>query len=308
MHFLRLIRWKNLLIIAATQSLLRYAVIHPMLGKAGMDSYFSDIQFAILVISTILVAAGGYVINDLFDQETDRMNKQGNVVIGKIISPDSAWRIYFIINAVALAGTLYTSIVIGRLLTGLLLYFSSVSGLYLYSMRMKGSVLAGNLMISGFSALVLLVVWLAEFLALTQYIIVIDNRHITEISLITLAYSVFAFLVSLQREIVKDAQDVEGDKAAGLVTFCIVYGLSGARKLTVLLSAITMLLLTIGQIALYNLGFTILAFWYLLVQGLLIYFVFSVLRTTNPADFKLPSMVAKVIMVAGILGMQLFLL
>lgn len=308
MHTFKLIRWKNLLIIAATQSLLRYAVIHPMLSEAGIESYFSDFRFFILVVSTMLVAAGGYVINDLFDQETDRSNKHGNVVIGKHISTLSAWKIYFIVNAIALVGTIYTGYVTGRLLTGLLLYFSCLSGLYLYSMRMKSSVLVGNLMISGFSALVMLIVWLAEFLALKQFVVVHGNRQIELISLIVLGYSVFAFLVSMQREIVKDAEDMSGDKAAGLTTFCVVHGLGRTRKLTTVFSVSTMLLLAVGQAALYNLGLEMLALWYILVQGLMVYFILVVARAAVPSDFRLPSMIAKAVMVTGVLGMQLFML
>jgi 4-hydroxybenzoate polyprenyltransferase len=37
----------------------------------------------LLVLSTVLIAAGGYVINNILDQKTDAINKPNNVIIEK---------------------------------------------------------------------------------------------------------------------------------------------------------------------------------------------------------------------------------
>ena len=70
--FFKLIRTKNLLIIAISQYLIRYAIIIPMTDSKSL----SDLQFFYLVLSTIFIAAAGYIINDYFDTRVDRLNNQ----------------------------------------------------------------------------------------------------------------------------------------------------------------------------------------------------------------------------------------
>ncbi len=85
MAYLRLIRYKNLIIITLLQILLRYGLIIPILEKYKIDPALSDITFFLLVFSTILLAASGYVINDYFDLRTDRINRPDNVIVGKLV-------------------------------------------------------------------------------------------------------------------------------------------------------------------------------------------------------------------------------
>ena len=68
--FCRLIRTKNLLIIAISQYLIRYAIIIPMTDSKSLN----DVQFFYLVLSTVFIAAAGYIINDYFDTRVDRLS------------------------------------------------------------------------------------------------------------------------------------------------------------------------------------------------------------------------------------------
>ena len=86
LHFIKLIRYPNLLIIVLTQYLFRYAIMIPILNIENIKPAFSDVDFALLVFSTILIAAAGYIINDYFDMRTDRINKPHKMIIGKYFS------------------------------------------------------------------------------------------------------------------------------------------------------------------------------------------------------------------------------
>ena len=88
-NILRLVRYKNLLIVILTQYLIRYCIIKPMLEVNNMDLQFSNFNFLLLVIATVLITAGGYVINDYFDTKTDRVNRPDNMVIGTKINEDN---------------------------------------------------------------------------------------------------------------------------------------------------------------------------------------------------------------------------
>ena len=101
MNIFKLIRIQNLFIIAFTQYLMRYAVIFPMLESKGFESQFSDLNFFFLVLTTVLLAAAGYVINDYFDTRTDLVNRPKTVIVGKSIKRRTAMALHIFLNLIA---------------------------------------------------------------------------------------------------------------------------------------------------------------------------------------------------------------
>jgi len=83
-----LIRFPNLLIIAFTQYAMRYLLMEPLLPSDTFELQFGNSQFALLVLSTMLIAAAGYIINDYFDTRADLINKPTRVVVGVAISSE----------------------------------------------------------------------------------------------------------------------------------------------------------------------------------------------------------------------------
>ena len=137
--YLRLVRWKNLLIIGLTQLFFIY------LTKAQFLE-FKDIA---LIISTLLTAAGGYVINDFYDLEADKINKPNKVFIGKTIPKDHSRRFYFLLVILALWIGYYA---FGPNTT-YILYINVL--LFLYSYRLKRWPLIGNIAVSICTAMVI---------------------------------------------------------------------------------------------------------------------------------------------------------
>lgn len=91
----RLIRLPNLIIVAVTQGLIYYQLLHKTFRKYSLSGTFNSLEFALFAVATILVTASGYIINDIYDIETDRVNKPDKRIIQVHLSKSNAWKIYF---------------------------------------------------------------------------------------------------------------------------------------------------------------------------------------------------------------------
>src|SRR5687767_11217628 len=100
LELLKLMRWQNLLIIAVTQYLVRFFIIKPVFFNYKIEHSLSEWQFALFVLATVCIAAAGYIINDYFDVEIDRINKPDDMVIGNMISKRTAFQLHLVFNAV----------------------------------------------------------------------------------------------------------------------------------------------------------------------------------------------------------------
>ncbi|MDR2888072.1 MAG: geranylgeranylglycerol-phosphate geranylgeranyltransferase [Bacteroidales bacterium] len=253
--FLKLIRWQNLVIVALTMTMMRYAVLEPLLGKlqviiiqgsvgeAVMELQFPPVNFIFLIAATIFIAAGGYVINDCFDIKTDIINR-GKVIVGYKISRRRAMALY---NAFSLAGValgFFISWQSGYLLLGVM--FLIVSGLlYFYSASYKRQFLIGNIMIAFLTAMTPLLVAIYEWPAVYRFYSA-NAAKVPELGFMfywTGGFAVFAFITTLIREIIKDIEDYEGDKVCGHNTLPIMLGVSASKIIAAALIVITITML-----------------------------------------------------------------
>ena len=304
---LRLIRVPNLGIIILTQYLLRYCILAPYIysGANSVMSPFTD--FSLLVLATLLIAAGGYVINDYFDIKIDRINRPDKVVVNRIITPRGTIKLHMILNVIAIVIGFYLAYRI-RILSFAFL-FPFISGLlWIYSAKYKRVLIWGNLIVSALSAFVILIVWLFEFFWIRMspdfFVTAIpDFRWVTKIFL---AYALFAFLVSLFREIIKDMEDCGGDATNDCLTLPVVAGMKVSAWVVATLVVFTILLLAYGQVILSRMEMGLL-FWYLMIAIQLpaLYLLFKVFRAKDKNDYANLSMLSKLIMVAGILSLEI---
>ena len=165
--FLRLIRIQNLVIIIITQYIMRYCIIEPFLKINSFSLQLSNFHFFLLVISTILIAAAGYVINDYFDTRTDRLNRPNEVVIDKEIPRRYAILLHLIMNFIGVGIGIYLSFYIK--VPGLSIVFIVTAGLlWFYSTDYKRQFLIGNILVSIMTAAVPILVILYEMPLLWQ--------------------------------------------------------------------------------------------------------------------------------------------
>jgi 4-hydroxybenzoate polyprenyltransferase len=295
---LRLIRWPNLLIVAISQVLIRQCILFPILKQSGMEPQLPLSLFVILVIATVFVTAGGYAINDYFDRKIDRVNKPQSLIVGNLIYPRHAmaYHLFFTISGLLL-GT-WVALRVGELYLSMV--FFMVSGLlWFYSTTYKRELLLGNVIIAILTALV-------PFLVLLYELPLLARNYGSGISPITrvlviwvLGFSLFAFLVNLNREIVKDAEDFEGDQAYGKKTIPVVWGMEAARWISVTFTGLTIALLVCVWFWFIRDNITLIYFLVMLIIPLVLV-LFMLLKSLNKTMLHKASFWLKIVMLSGL--------
>ena len=239
LHFLKLIRPANLIIIALTMYGLRLLILSVLLPEASQDfSIFNEPDFFLLVLSTVIIAAGGNIINDYFDVKIDRINKPESLIIDKYIKRRVAMLTHFTMNFVAVMIGLYLGIKYGNWWP-VIFHLFTTSVLWFYSLSLKRKFLIGNVSIAILTALVpmLVLFFYGDLFTITLRPPVNDAFALKFI----LVYSFFAFLTTLIREIQKDFADIKGDAANGCKTVPIYIGEKNGRMLIYALFIITLI-------------------------------------------------------------------
>jgi 4-hydroxybenzoate polyprenyltransferase len=302
--FLKLFRWHNLLIIAATQYLFRYAIILPALEAGGIYPVLSHLEFLLLVLATMMIGAAGYAINDYFDLRIDRINKPGRIVLGKDLSRRHAIFSHSLLNILAVAIGVFLSWRIG--FWPLAVVFLAVPTLlWLYSIRYKRKFLVGNLLVAFLSAFVIGIVWVVEYRSLE------GTAGLQPVSamvgLFARVFAFFAFFTTLVREVIKDVEDVKGDARAGCKTIPVILGVSATRKLLLVMIFLIVVFVGYFQYYLFTTGWQLLvAYLLFLVQIPSLGLLLQGFKATSPPDYRRMQQLLKFVMLAGVLTMLLF--
>ena len=295
MKYLKLIRFQNLLMIALMQCIIRYG----FLKLQKVELALADWQFALLVLSTIFIAAGGYIINDIMDQETDSINRPNQVIVGRSISESMAYNLYFGFTiAGALIGFYLSNLIYRDNFFGIFIITSLL--LYIYATSFKQIAVIGNILVSLALALSVIIVGLFDIIPATDQV----NRFQMMLWLeLLFDYAVFAFLLNFIREIIKDLEDIKGDYNQGMRTLPIVLGVSRTAKVVAVITAIaTVILLWYINNHLMNSGLYIATIYALVfLVSPLIFAVVKVWTAATQKEFHLLSNVMKAIIFFGIL-------
>lgn len=258
----------------------------------------ADWQYGLLVLSTVLIAAGGYVINNIFDQETDNDNKPNDVIVGKSISETQAYNLYFALTVSGVALGFYLSNVIQK--PGFASIFILIAAtLYLYASSLKQMMLIGNVVVALLLSFSVIIIGIFDLYPAT----VIENQQQMKVFFsILLDYAIFAFMINILREMIKDIQDMDGDYNQGMNTLPIAIGKLRTCKIIFILSIIPILviLLYINKYLLDLLWVTI--YLLLFVCGPLILFTVKMLKAHTKKEFYFLSLLLKWILFFGILS------
>ncbi|NQY06407.1 MAG: geranylgeranylglycerol-phosphate geranylgeranyltransferase [Flavobacteriaceae bacterium] len=304
LHFLNLIRWKNLLIIAFAQCVFRF-VFFKLDQFQSLDSFFTALttgQFLCLMFSTLCLAIAGYIINDVFDAETDTINNPEKQIVGKHINESLATNLFIIFNILGVALGFYVSNVIGKNAYSTLFVIISAL-LYVYATYLKGTILIGNIVISLLVASSILIIGVFE---LSPLIIPENRDFMVYVFKFFLEFSLFAFLINLVREMIKDIEDIDGDHAAGLSTLPIAIGRERAGKITFFVCLLP-IIACIYYVMTYLTENTVLLIYFLfLIIGPLIYVAIKILGARDKKDYRLIGNLLKIIMLLGICSVFLF--
>ncbi|MBP6556912.1 MAG: geranylgeranylglycerol-phosphate geranylgeranyltransferase [Flavobacterium sp.] len=296
MNFLRLIRYQNLLLLAFMQLIFRYG----FLKNEAIYLFLNDFQYGLLVLSTLMIAAAGYIINDIMDQETDSENKPFIMVIGKGISEATAYNIYFALNVTGVGIGFYLSNTIQKP-TFAGIFIIIVTLLYLYATTFKRMLLIGNIIVAFLLAISILIIGLYDLLPLTFEN---NQKEMGVYFSLLLDYALFAFIINFIREIVKDMEDVNGDYNQGMNTLPIVLGVSRTAKVVFGLGIVATLVLLwyINTYLMNNNLYYAVIYALLFVVGPMIFFVVKIWNAKSKKNFHLLSSVLKWVIFFGILS------
>jgi len=294
--FLKLIRFQNLAMIALMQIIFRYGFLELKSTPLALN----DWQYALLILATIAIAGGGYLINNIFDQETDEINKPQDVVVGKTISETTAYNIYVALNIIGVGIGFYLSNFIGK--PGFSALFILTSGtLYLYASSLKQTLLIGNIIVAIITSLSIIIIGIFDLFP----IITPENSALMAVTFeVLLDYALFCFIINFIRELVKDLEDVDGDYNLGMRTLPIILGVSRTVKVLLILSLIPIIYITyyINEYYISNDLFITAGYCLFLIIAPLLYFSIKLWSAKKQKDFNHLSMVLKLVLLFGIIS------
>ena len=305
--FFKLVRWTNLLIIVIMMCLVNYCLMSSLHVSEIVGVLPSSPAFLMLVISLVFIVAGGYAINDYFDVETDRINKPDKLVAEKVFTDKEIKFFYKSLTFIGLSAGLVSSIILmgARFITLFAILLLLVCMLYSYSSIYKKKFLIGNIIVSISVSLAVFLPWLFEAFHLSNNALILSVCKDTMMNILpfVLIYTAFAFLTTLIREIVKDAEDYDGD----FVTYCrttpIVCGMLKTKVIVGVLSFVLYVFLAYFHWVLARLQADT-AIYIMIVAETLGMMILPILFNIKEfADFHRLSIVLKMIMVVGMLTM-----
>jgi len=296
--YLVFFRWKNLLMILLVQLLLKFFLFQKLNLSVSLDL----LHFSLLTLSSISIAIAGYIINDINDVKADEINKPDKVFVGKKISFKTANNLFLIFNSLGLLIGFYLSIYSHKN-SFFIIYIIISLLLYRYAIDLKKRYITGNLVISFIIFLSILIVPIFDIVPATNSF----NRISQLVTFkLVLVIAVFAFFLTLIREIVKDLEDIPGDKIIHSKTIAIVKGI---QKTKYVLIALTILLfIAVNYFAFINYTSNVIFSSYLAVfVGVpLLYFAFMIKGAVTIKEFHKLSNFLKVVMLLGILSILFY--
>jgi 4-hydroxybenzoate polyprenyltransferase len=268
------------------------------LAQSYVDLALTDFNYILLIIATVCIAAGGYVINNIMDQDTDEIAKPQNRVVGVSISETVAYNWYIGLTIVGVGIGFYLSNVIYKP-TFASMFILVATLLYMYATSFKQIPVLGNVVVALMLSTSIIIIGLFDILPAID----VDNRfRMKEAFDILMHYAIFAFIINVIREIVKDMEDMDGDYQSGINSLPIAIGV---QKTKIIVGVLTVI--SIGILAYYvnsNLFELDYVVYYamILIVGPLIYFGMKLLNATTKKEFHHLSLVLKIILFFGILS------
>lgn len=322
--FLKLIRLGNLAIIAITMYGIRFGVLYPLFEINNFHLQLSEFQFLLLSLSTLMIAAAGYIINDYLDIEADQINKPDKQVVEQSLSKRFTFTAYIIINFLGIAIAIYLAYSIDEFILSFIQVFAA-SLLWFYSVNLKHQVIVGNIVIAFLVALVPftagiyelmlflshakeLITPIISYLAPRDQKIAIESFQFSIHNILywVIAYSVFAFFITFIREIVKDIEDLKGDVSTGTYSFPVAFGIEKTKNLILFIGLVFIALIIWYQVT--QLGYENSYFFYyalILIELPLLYFLYKIMKANERIHFTRCSKTLKIIMLLGILYLPL---
>lgn len=262
------------MIIVATQFIASHFLLHIPIER------LIEVRYGLFLLSTAMIGAGGYIINDYFDQKIDMINRPQTVIVGT----DLRRRLALFFHASLTIGGILLGFMIDPLI-GAIHIFSS-GALWTYSGLLKRQILIGTLTISFLTSLSLLILMV----------------YFRTFSLLIVAYSMFGGVTIFIRESIKDIISVKGETAFGVQSIPIVWGVRGA-KLVILIAGIA----GVSLMAFYLISINnwIVKYFFVVVSIVILWSFYRLTKADKIKDFKEIKRAIDTIIILGLVSILL---
>lgn len=303
--FFKLIRWPNLVFIAATQLLFYYCIIVPVFHQQNGLLFLKEKTLSLIILSSVLIAAAGYIINDYFDINIDLINKPSRTIVDRQMNRRWAMFLHMFLSMAGIVIGFYIDYTSRHFLLGISNVICVVL-LFVYSLTFKKQMLVGNIIISLLTAWVVFVIGI--YVIIDFFLKAEDTPvFVSRIMRLTGLYTAFAFIISLVREAVKDIEDMDGDRRYGCRTMPIVWGVNAAKVFIAVWMVVLIVSLITVQVYVLVFGWWWSAVYILLlIVAPLIWILWKLRFAKSTADFHLLSNLIKLVMFTGICSMLFF--
>jgi 4-hydroxybenzoate polyprenyltransferase len=302
-NYLKVIRYQNLIFIAFIQFVMRQVVLAPILQTFGFEDSFDNGILGLLIVATLFIAAGGYILNDYFDIKIDTINKPERQIVGKHISRQTAMLLHQILTGIGILCGLVLAYIARSFTIGFI--FIVVPGLlWFYSASYKRQFIIGNLVISFLAAISILVVGITQLAFLQKEFgkLIFETPIPQQFYGWIGGFAVFSFLCTWIREIIKDMEDEKGDREMECHTMPIKWGIKRTKLFLYGLILVTIISLLLSDVFLIPFEGTMTIRY--LSFGLILPFValiYLIIKAKTPYDYHQASTLCKVIMLIGVL-------
>lgn len=273
--FLKIIRPINLLIVAFAQLMTAYFLVETT--QEGVP-VLMDPNLYLLILSTVLLAGSGYMINDYYDVKIDYINKPNEVVIGKNIKRRTVMFLHSLMNITGILMGCLLSLKVGAI------HFLAAFLLWFYSNSLKRLPFVGNFTVAFLTGLAIYMV----------------GFYYQAAQLLVGTYAIFAFFINLIREIIKDIEDRNGDRKHGSQTLPIVLGFRATKNIIFLIAGLFVISIALVTFKLHN---ELLFYYFGGLSILFFLFMYKIYMADRKAHFTQLSFLSKLLMLTGILSM-----
>jgi 4-hydroxybenzoate polyprenyltransferase len=293
MRFLHIIRVQNLGLMA----LVSWGLWSYLIPKYHISVVITAFEFILHLFAVLFIAAGGNIINDLYDIDTDKINKPEKVWIPDYISLKNARLLYGVLTGLGLIFGFAVSY-LSEFYIYFVMYVTAVVLLFFYAKNWKKKLIFNNLIIAFLTAYPIIFVYAfsSDFFKMNA-----NENQSSELTFQTvfIFLALFAFGLNWIREIVKDTEDTIGDKASGYKTLATEFELQHTKIIIYILTILLTLYLMFIAGKYWNTQ-TIFSLYLILAVGMSLFlFLQQISKTKRTIDFKKPSMLLKIIMLIG---------
>ncbi|SKB30232.1 geranylgeranylglycerol-phosphate geranylgeranyltransferase [Maribacter arcticus] len=271
------VRGYNILVIALAQYLASIYILSPNLP---LRQVVFDVNLFAIVIASVMVIAGGYIINNFYDAEKDLINKPRKSMLDRLVSQRFKLTTYFVLNFMAVIAASYVSF------RAVFFFSSYIFGIWIYSHKLKRIPLLGN--------------FISATLAITPFFVVFV--YYRNFETVIFVHAFFLFLLILAREMIKDLENLSGDIAQNYKTIPIIYG---ARTSKIIITLLILLTLLPSLLLIFKFDVGYMNFYFATCVLLLVLFIFLLSRAETKKDYVWLHNILKLIIVVGVFSILL---